>query len=607
MFVRDGDRRTLVVIDNLKLAWSLLAREQRKTFLVLLLIMMLMAVLETASIGLLLPFIGIVNSPDLVFQNAALSVIYRASGLGSPREFLVAACFLLVILFLGKNLLQLFLQFVQARALLNIQVDIERRLMRSYLAREYLFFVEHNPAELYQNIRNVSGIMSLLYTPALLALAEFIVLVMVTAFLVAVQPVVTLTAACLFGSLAFLIFRFTRRRAALYGEQGNQQSIQMNKWMFQTFGGIKEIKLISKEGFFLDRSMHYSAAAAWTGLKGGMLSQIARPVVESVWLSMAVLLIAGSLMMGGEGKDLIPVLALLAAAAFRIMPAITRMVNAAISVRQANYHINAVALELHSKHQQDAVASDDAADTGFGKSIRLDDLSFRYKDSRSPALAGISLDIAKGQSVALVGPSGAGKTTVVDILLGLLARSGGDIVVDGQQLPVIAPQSWRARFGYVPQTIYLSDDTVRRNIAFGEDEDKIDDGRLQQALRQAQLHDVVYKLPLGLETVVGDRGAKLSGGQRQRIGIARALYRNPEILILDEATSALDNETEREITQAIKALSGQKTVILIAHRLSTVIHCDLIYFLVNGRVEASGSFEELLRTNEKFRRFADAG
>lgn len=592
--------------DNLKVAWSLLAREQRKTFVGLLLIMMAMAVLETVSIGLLMPFIGIVNSPELVFQNKWLSFVYRTFGLDSPRDFLIVVGLLMVVIFILKNALQFVLQFLQSRSLLEVQMSIEKQLLGCYLSRNYAFFVERNSADLYQSIRNVSGIVSLIYGPALLASAEAIVLLLVTSFLLVVQPAITLGAVTVFGALAFMIFRFTRKRAATYGAEGSEQSVQMNKWMFQAFGGIKEVKLLAKEEFFLERSMYHSRRAAWAGLKAGVLSQITRPFIETFWFTLAILFVVIALLLGEDGKTLIPVLVLLAAAAFRIMPCITRIVNAAISIRQATYHVSTVASELDPVRAGAEASDGGAASYGFADRMVFDDISFTYSGADHPALTAVNLEIKPGESIAFVGPSGAGKTTVVDVMLGLLHWQEGEILVDGVSLPRVGSGAWRSKFGYVPQSIYLSDDTVRNNIAFGEPVHEIDEERLNAAVQLAQLAEVIEKLPLKLDTLVGDRGARLSGGQRQRIGIARALYRNPEILILDEATSALDNETEKEITKAIRTLSGYKTVVLIAHRLSTVAHCDRVFFMVDGRVEAVGRYDELLVTSEKFKRFANA-
>ena len=288
----------------------------------------------------------------------------------------------------------------------------------------------------------------------------------------------------------------------------------------------------------------------------------------------------------------------------RIMPALSRILNATISIRQATYHIEAVATELNASPSEDIEFGAAPSALDFRSTIQFSDVAFEYPEGAGQVLRGVSFTIKKGQSVAFVGPSGSGKTTAVDLLLGLLEPQKGSIVIDGVPLARRDTRAWRRNFGYVPQSIYLSDDTIKNNIAFGLLRDEIDLACIQATVEQAQLSDVLARLPQGLDTVVGDRGARLSGGQRQRIGIARALYRDPPILVLDEATSALDNETEREITRAIRSLSGNKTVVLIAHRLSTITHCDQIIYLVDGVVRACGTYETLMRDCDDFRRFA---
>lgn len=593
---------------NLSKGLALLSRTQRRKLWGLFFLMLVVAMLETLGIGLLMPYIALVNSPDIVTQNAHAQAVYNKLGFTSTLDFISAASIALILLFVFKNAVYIFQQYVQFRRLLKLQLDIEGRLMSSYLEREYLFFTEKNPAELYQHIRNVSGIVALIYSPLLTIATEFSVLLLICFFLLLVQPVITLASVAVSVILVHGIYRITRRRATKYGIEGNRYQIEMNKWMYQSFGGIKEVKLLSKEDFFLERSMLYSEKAAWVGMKASMLSAITRPFIETIWFSVTVLLMLISIQLGKQGAAMIPVIALLAAAAIRIMPALNRILNATIMIRQGTDHVSAVYDELCS-----VVSSDHGGKRGnidalpFKQSVGFENIGFTYPDSTKPVLQNLSFNIGKGQSVAFVGPSGAGKTTAVDILLGLLEAQHGSIVIDGKPLANSDTRNWRRNFGYVPQSIYLSDDTIRNNIAFGQTRDAIDEARVHAVIQQAQLAEILKNLPQGLDTLVGDRGVRLSGGQRQRIGIARALYHNPPILVLDEATSALDNETEREITLAIRSLSGSKTIVLIAHRLTTVAHCDTIIFLVNGIVQASGTYQELMDNNAEFRRFATAG
>lgn len=594
------------MMSNLSVAFGLLPHKFRKDLFYLLLLMLLVALLESAGIGLLLPYIGVINSPDLLQENGHLNALYRWSGLESTRTFIIVSSVILIFLFVIKNITYVLQNYAQSRILLNIQMNLETQVMSQYFKRDYIFFTQKNPSELVQNIRNVSGIIGLVFMPALSALTELVVLAFVFMLLVLVQPWLTLIAGGFSALLLISIFRFSRMKAARYGTEGGENHISMSKWLYQAFGGIKEVKILSKEAFFLEQSMRFSRNAAWSGMKATMLTTLTRPVIETVWFSLTVLLVLIAIALGESGAALLPIIALLAAAAMRIMPALNRILNATISIRQATYHVSAVASELGSPVSNGLGFDQTSSPLNFHDNIRFSDVAFEYPGGACQVLHRLSFSIDKGQSVAFVGPSGAGKTTAVDLLLGLLEPQQGQILVDGTPLTNSGARSWRRNFGYVPQNIYLSDDSVRNNIAFGQSHDEINALRMDAVVGQAQLTDVLARLPQGLDTVVGDRGARLSGGQRQRIGIARALYRDPPILVLDEATSALDNETEREITRAIRTLSGSKTVILIAHRLSTVAHCDQIIFLVDGVVRATGTYEELMRDSDDFRRFATA-
>lgn len=591
---------------NLKLAFSLLLYEQRRNLFYLLLLMLLVALLESAGIGLLLPYIGVVNSPDILLKNAYLNSVYHWSGLGSLRAFITVSSILLILLFVFKSLVFVIQNYAQSKILLAIQMELESRLMRQYFRRDYIFFTRKNSSELVQNIRNVSGIIGLIFMPALTALTELIVLAFVLILLILVQPWLTLVVGGLSAFLLWVIFRYTRKKASKYGAEGGESLISMAKWMYQGFGGIKEVKILSREKFFLDQSIRFSKDAAWAGMKATLLTTLTRPVIETVWFSLTVLLVLIAIAMGKSGAALLPIIALLAAAAIRIMPALNRVLNATISIRQATYHVEAVATELRSGHSDALVFENITKAFEFHKSIRFSDVIFTYPGGGGKVLRNLNFMIKKGQSVAFVGPSGAGKTTAVDLLLGLLQPQAGQILIDGVSLKSEDARPWRLNIGYVPQSIYLSDDSVKNNIAFGQVAEDIDEDRVNAVIEQAQLKEVLERLPQGLDTIVGDRGARLSGGQRQRIGIARALYRDPPILVFDEATSALDNETEREITRAIRDLSGSKTVILIAHRLSTVAHCDQIVFLIDGVVRACGTYDELIHDCDDFRRFAMA-
>lgn len=599
----------MTIIENLNSGLSLLNRAQHHSLAVLLLLMLFTASLETFGIGILMPYIGVVNSPEVIRNNQYLNAVYESIGFESSRSFIVVFSIGLIALFLLKNIVYIFQQKIQHQRLLSLQLNIETRLMDSYLKRDYLFFLEKNPAELYQSIRNVSGIVGLVYSPFLTIITELTVLIFVSALLIIIQPIVTLAAGAVLALLAYGLYRFTNVHAAHYGREGHVNLVEMNKWMYQSFGGIKELKILSKEKFFLQRSMYFSGEVGAANMKLAMLAVVTRPLIETIWFGLTISFVLVCILMGKEGLELLPIIVLLAAAAFRIMPALNRIVNSLNSIRQATVHVSAVASELNDTELRSdpQFARVPLRKLDFAQCIQFSEVHFKYPGSSRRVLQNLTLSIVKGSSVGFVGPSGAGKTTAVDLLLGLLTPECGQILVDGLPLNIDSLALWQKKFGYVPQSIYLSDDTILNNIAFGQLPDEIDRVRLMKVVEQSRLSDLVATLPHGLETMVGDRGVRLSGGQRQRIGIARALYLDPPILVFDEATSALDNETEREITSAIRDLSGSKTIVLIAHRLSTVAHCDQIAFLVDGTVHAKGTFKHLIEHCEEFRRFALVG
>ena len=564
------------------------------------------AALEVGTLGLIMPFIAIVTNPEQIGRYHYLNIFYTGSGAQSPTAFLVGIGLALIGLIVFKNVFQTYLLVAQSKYSVRIQMDIERRLMSSYLMRDYLFHVERNPTELYQNMRSVSAVINLVISPLLQGISEISILLFMLGFLIWLHPLITLSTIFFLGGMMVLIYLGVGGRVRRLGEVTQKQATAMDQWMIQSFAGIKEIKILGREQFFIRKTLSHSMLFVRATFNAQILSQLSRPLIESVGFAMIILFILGNLLFGKSGDAILPTLVLFVAAAFRMMPALNRIVGFALIIRQSTSRVDSVVRELgpwsvgvgepkvrsiQEKHSMHA-------------SIELKNIVYRYPSASKPSLNDFSMVIRKGESIALVGQSGAGKTTVVDLLLGLLPNYQGRFLVDGLDLPAEKIVAWRQNFGYIPQAIYLSDDTIRRNIAFGLEDAEIDEEKVENAVRAAQLEGVVSRMPDGLDTFVGDRGARLSGGQRQRIGIARALYSDPDILILDEATSALDNETERAVSSAIDSLSGKKTIILIAHRLSTVVHCDRIFFMRDGKVEADGTYAELLETNEQFRQFS---
>ncbi|MFN4194267.1 MAG: ABC transporter ATP-binding protein, partial [Thermosynechococcus sp.] len=403
----------------------------------------------------------------------------------------------------------------------------------------------------------------------------------------------------------YLFFRFFRNRLKQAGLQRVQYAQKVVQSINEALGGIKETKILGREQVFLDTYSENLLRDKRASLFQQIASQLPRSYFETIGVILLILILIFSLLQRGTTAQILPLVSLFAAAAFRLLPSANRLManlgNIIFATASVDvlYHDLLEARTLESRQLPAVVGENDI----FRDRLELIDVHYTYPNAPRPALCGVSLTIKQGEMVGLVGASGAGKTTLVDLILGLLEPCQGDIQVDGESIYTNLAK-WQRQIGYIPQTIYLSDDTLRRNIAFGLPEAQIDEAALWRAVEAAQLAEFVAGLPAGLNTVVGERGVRLSGGQRQRVGIARALYHNPSVLIMDEATAALDNQTEAGVMDAIQALSGEKTIIMIAHRLSTVMECDRLYFMADGQVVAAGSYQELLQTSPDFRAMA---
>jgi ABC-type multidrug transport system fused ATPase/permease subunit len=567
---------------------EILTYEERKSGLVLLCLMVIGMVLETLGIGLFIPAISLLMQDDFAARYPVVAPIFSRLDNPSQQSIITCAMLILVGIYLIRTLYLTFLAWWQTRFAFGIQRRLSERLFVTYLAQPYTFHLQRNSAQMINNATGEVGMFTYkTLLPSMLLITEFLVLLGVGGLLLIVEPVGTIIVALVLGIASWGFHQATRGSVARWGVARQFHEGKRIQHLQQGLGGIKDVKLLGRESDFLEQYSIHNSGSAHVGERQITLQQIPRFWLELLAVTGMALLIMSMLAQGREMVHIIPTLGLFAIAAFRLMPSMTRILGAVQALRFGLPVINTLCEELSLADSiPSKISSSD--DLVLQQEIRFNDVNYTYAGATQKALHGLTLNIKQGESVGFIGSSGAGKSTLVDILLGLLEPDAGEVSVDGYDIR-LNMRGWQDQIGYVPQSIYLTDDTLRRNVAFGLPSELIDDAAVLRALQAAQLDEFVGGLPQGLDTVVGERGIRLSGGQRQRIGIARALYHDPQVLVLDEATSSLDMNTEREVMQAVNSLHGSKTIVIVAHRLSTVEHCDRLYRLEHGRIVAEGT------------------
>lgn len=572
--------------------WYLLAPQQRRSAMALLGLMLVCMLLETLGIGLVIPAMALMMRADLVTQYPWLAPAMIWLGNPGPERMVVSGMLLLVGVYAVKALFLSFLAWHQAKFIYAMQADLSQRLFKGYLQQPYTFHLQRNSAQLIRNAVNETSRFTDGMVAAMTLLTELFVLIGVSALLLAIEPLGAILVVSTLGLAGAGINRLTRVRILRWGEARQFHDGFRIQHLQQGLGGAKDVKLLGREADFLNQYWLHNYGSARVGQRQAAVSALPRLALELLAISG----LAGLVMiMIGQGKPvetLLPTLGLFAAAAFRLMPSVARVLTTLQGVRYSLPVINTLYDEFRLLNV--TRPPDRGVALAFDRNLTLDGVGFYYPSMDTPALHNISLSISRGASVGFIGGSGAGKSTLADIILGLLTPASGTVKVDGVDIQSCL-RGWQDQIGYVPQSIFLTDDTLRRNVAFGLSSEQIDDAAVWRAIRAAQLEQFVKELPQGIETLVGERGIRLSGGQRQRIGIARALYHNPPLLVLDEATSSLDTATERGVMDAVRALQGEKTVIIVAHRLSTVEHCDRLFRLEQGRVVEEGDAAAVLR------------
>ncbi len=596
-------------MDMARQVWSLFDGPQRWRAVGLFFLMLIGAGFEALGIGLIMPFIALVADPTSVEGMPLLPEVLSALGITTGSGVVIAAGLGLLGVYVIKNCFLALMYYSQFRFVFANQVRLSRRLFQAYLKSPYSFHLHRNSAQL---LRNVNEEVRMTFTNVLIPLlilgVELSVVVVLAALLIYVEPLVAPVAILLFASISFGFYRAVRKKTVQLGKEQQEHNGLMIQWVNQGLGGVKEAKVLGCEDYFLDRYHRSSQKYARAMRFHRFVKEVPRNVIETFGLGGMILVVVLLVARGQDMSHVLPVLALFAMAAVRLLPSMTRIISALTGMRHFKPSVNVISHDLDDLDARRPADSDDhgnGASLSFDDILEVDQVSFSYPGADETAIAEMNLTIERGESVGFVGPSGAGKTTAVDLILGLLPPDSGQILVDGKNIHHHL-RAWQRHLGYIAQPVYLMDDTIRRNVAFGVADEQVDDDRVWQSLEDAQLKSLIASLPEQLDTTIGEGGVRLSGGQRQRLGIARALYRQPELLVLDEATSALDTATEREISAAIERLAGRMTLIIIAHRLSTVRHCDRLFFLREGQIVDVGSYDELMARNLDFRRMVQA-
>ena len=581
----------------------------KKSKLLLIMLSFLSAsLLDTVGIGLVGPFMGLATNPDIVLKNSSINWIYTQLNFNSSNQFIALVGLIIVIIFYAKSFVNFRMQEYIFKFSLGQTGELIKRLLNSYLSVDYTFHLQRNTAVLIQTLVVETGTFSSsVLIPLLVSISNAAVLL----FLLFLLAWTSLVGTVVILSIILLTFTITNQfkgKMSLWGRESSDAQAEMIRVINHSLGGLKETRVIGCESYF-ENQIGIQAKRYAHGMGSVLVfGNLPRILIEAFLITFLVGFTSVFLTFNQNPQNLTSVLSIFAIASIRMLPAASAIVGSYTTIRSNKYIVDKLYLDLKEVENNTTTKKELAYSAysngltriknnselmSFNNQVILDRVAYRYPSSNSSSIQNISLVINKSQSIALIGKSGAGKTTLVDVILGLLKSESGSIKVDGVSIYEDL-RSWQKLIGYIPQTIFLMDDTLEKNIAFGVPDDQIDSQKLSNAIEAAQLSQLVDDLPDGLKTVMGERGVRLSGGQRQRVGIARALYHEREILVLDEATAALDNETERLVNDSIRALSGKKTLIIIAHRLTTVEHCDCIYLMEKGHLVKSGTYQEVV-------------
>jgi ATP-binding cassette, subfamily B, bacterial PglK len=596
------------MIDSLKKIYRLFPSRDKYKLVVLFFLMIIASLFELLGIGLIPAFVIAIAEPERIFSIQYVGEFLNEIGITTSKQLAFFGAFSLIFVYIFKNLYLTYFHYLKQKFVHNRKIYLQNRMFKAYMTAPYTFYIKKNSAEL---LRNVNGEVSKVITGTILPFLEVslntIMLIFIISTLLVLEPVITLITIIMMGGSGYVFLKITQKKTVDSGRISRSASGDMNRMVLQGLGGFKDARVLNRENLFLKQYNRFANQGMKAAIYQSVVKSLPKPIIETL-LVVGILTI--TLIMISEGRtfsEIIPVLTLFGVAAVKLMPIFNTFIQQITSIRYSAYSVYALyddleLLENKFKSHRDKILSGSKR-LELNEHIELKNVSYRYPDSDEYAIKNINLVIPKGSAIAFVGASGAGKTTLVDVILGLLEPETGSIIVDGVDISSNT-RGWMQNIGYIQQSNYLFDERIFRNIAFGIPDDEVDSEKLDAAIKAAQLEEMIVKMPIGLRTRVGERGVRLSGGQRQRVTIARAIYNNPQVLIMDEATSALDNITEKYVIEAIEKLRGDRTIIMIAHRLTTVQNCDLIYLMKDAEIVEKGTYEELLEKSQDFRKMS---
>lgn len=563
-----------------------------------------LAALDTLGVAAMIPLTQLISgtSPE---PGSALSAIAGVVGTNDPAVLIPVVAAAIAALFLLKSIAAIAFRWWMLGRTSRVGALMSTELMHRYMLSPYAVHRTRKLSEVYRNINDSTNQSASVLLSTLSVITDVLMLVAITAVLAITAPLVTLLTVVLFGVLVLGVQRGLRNLQSRIGEEIAESSLQGWSYLMPALDGFREARLTSSANVFVEGFRRAKLRGALAGRQLAIVSELPRYTLE-IGFVLAIAGISVLLFTTGTPAEALTVLGVFAAASLRGLPTLNRLASSLATIRSGRVGLRIVQSVVHELAAGGRHEETPRSGRPYAGDIVVRDVTFRYPDSDQPVLRGVSLKIRRNQTVAFVGSSGAGKSTLLDLVLGLLEPTEGDIECGGRSI-FDDPAGWYTTLGVVPQDVFLTNDTLAANVAFGVTADEVDRDRVRDVLAVAQLTDLVEGLPHGLDTIVGERGVRISGGQRQRLGLARALYRQPAVLVLDEATSALDNVTEHQITQTLARLNGTRTILIVAHRLSTVKDADNIVFLADGKVRAQGTFTQLRADNEDFARLVALG